>query len=50
MTKARLLVQAKVGQSVTAAVSKPFADADHLLLTGRYGAAVEKLTEAYRAA
>ncbi|MEU3515556.1 glycoside hydrolase family 3 N-terminal domain-containing protein [Streptomyces sp. NPDC006654] len=47
---ARLLVQAKIGQSVTAAVSKPFADADHLLLTGRYAAAVEKLTEAYRAA
>ncbi|MER6083560.1 glycoside hydrolase family 3 N-terminal domain-containing protein [Streptomyces sp. NPDC001833] len=48
--KARLLVQAKIGQAVTAAVSKPFADADHLLLTGRYAAAVEKLTEAYRAA
>ncbi|MFF4315915.1 glycoside hydrolase family 3 N-terminal domain-containing protein [Streptomyces sp. NPDC001507] len=48
--KARLLVQAKIGQSVTAAVSKPFADADHLLLTGKYAAAVEKLTEAYRAA
>ncbi|MEU2333616.1 glycoside hydrolase family 3 N-terminal domain-containing protein [Streptomyces sp. NPDC013172] len=47
---ARLLVQAKIGQAVTAAVSKPFADADHLLLTGRYAAAVEKLTEAYRAA
>ncbi|MFF7476028.1 glycoside hydrolase family 3 N-terminal domain-containing protein [Streptomyces sp. NPDC008092] len=50
VAKARLLVQAKIGQSVTAAVSKPFADADHLLLTGRYAAAVEKLTEAYRAA
>ncbi|WP_406440938.1 glycoside hydrolase family 3 C-terminal domain-containing protein [Streptomyces sp. NBC_00631] len=50
VTKARLLVQAKAGQSITAAVSKPFADADHLLLTGRYAAAVEKLTEAYRAA
>ncbi|SEE51575.1 glycoside hydrolase family 3 N-terminal domain-containing protein [Streptomyces sp. Ag109_O5-10] len=48
--QARLLVQAKIGQSVTAAVSKPFADADHLLLTGKYAAAVEKLTEAYRAA
>ncbi|MGW5653637.1 glycoside hydrolase family 3 protein [Streptomyces humi] len=48
--EARLLVQAKVGQSITAAVSKPFADADHLLLTGKYAAAVEKLTEAYRAA
>lgn len=50
VTQARLLVQAKIGQAVTAAVSKPFADADHLLLTGRYAAAVEKLTEAYRAA
>lgn len=48
--EARLLVQAKVGQSITAALSKPFADADHLLLTGKYAAAVEKLTEAYRAA
>ncbi|MGW7544127.1 glycoside hydrolase family 3 protein [Streptomyces sp. NPDC054770] len=50
VAKARLLVQAKIGQSVTAAVSKPFADADHLLLTGEYAAAVQKLTEAYRAA
>ncbi|MEW2301695.1 glycoside hydrolase family 3 N-terminal domain-containing protein [Streptomyces sp. NPDC006655] len=47
---ARLLVQAKIGQAVTAAVSKPFADADHLLLTGKYAAAVQKLAEAYRAA
>ncbi|MFF1446058.1 glycoside hydrolase family 3 N-terminal domain-containing protein [Streptomyces sp. NPDC058295] len=48
--KARLIVQRKVGQAVTAAVAKPFADADHLLLTGRYGKAVEQLTAAYRAA
>ncbi|MFH0173091.1 glycoside hydrolase family 3 protein [Streptomyces cacaoi] len=48
--KARLIVQQKVGQAVTAAVAKPFADADHLLLTGRYGKAVEQLTAAYRAA
>ncbi|MER7935506.1 MULTISPECIES: glycoside hydrolase family 3 N-terminal domain-containing protein [unclassified Streptomyces] len=48
--KARLLVQDRIGQSVTAAVSKPFADADHLLLTGKYAAAVEKLREAYAAA
>ncbi|MFD5538972.1 glycoside hydrolase family 3 N-terminal domain-containing protein [Streptomyces sp. NPDC127079] len=47
---ARLLVQAKIGQAVTAAVAKPFADADHLLVTGKYAAAVQKLTEAYRAA
>ncbi|MFF5017431.1 glycoside hydrolase family 3 N-terminal domain-containing protein [Streptomyces sp. NPDC001165] len=50
VAKARLLVQQKVGQGVTDAVAKPFADADHLLLTGRYGKAVQKLTEAYRAA
>ncbi|MET8166903.1 glycoside hydrolase family 3 N-terminal domain-containing protein [Streptomyces sp. NPDC005329] len=48
--KARLIVQQKVGQAVTAAVAKPFADADHLLLTGRYAKAVEQLTAAYRAA
>ncbi|WP_151483431.1 glycoside hydrolase family 3 protein [Streptomyces albicerus] len=50
VTKARLIVQQKAGQKITAAVAKPFADADHLLLTGRYGAAVAKLTAAYRAA
>ncbi|OQR63635.1 glycosyl hydrolase [Streptomyces maremycinicus] len=48
--KARLLVQQRIGQAVTAAVAKPFADADHLLLTGRYAKAVEQLTAAYRAA
>ncbi|MFF3939987.1 glycoside hydrolase family 3 protein [Streptomyces phaeofaciens] len=50
VTKARLIVQQKAGAALTARMAKPFADADHLLLTGRYGAAVEKLTEAYRAA
>ncbi|MFI5978711.1 carbohydrate binding domain-containing protein [Streptomyces sp. NPDC051452] len=50
VTKARLLVQRKVGERITQAVAKPFADADHLSLTGRYAKAVEKLTEAYRAA
>jgi beta-glucosidase len=50
VTRARLLVQQKVGQEITQAVAEPFADADHLLLTGRYGKAVEKLAEAYRAA
>ncbi|MFG2576891.1 glycoside hydrolase family 3 N-terminal domain-containing protein [Streptomyces sp. NPDC048481] len=48
--RARLIVQHKVGAHLTAAVSKPFADADHLSLTGRYGAALRKLGEAYRAA
>ncbi|MBG0852306.1 glycoside hydrolase family 3 C-terminal domain-containing protein [Streptomyces spinoverrucosus] len=50
VTKARLLVQQRIGQDVTASVAKPFAEADHLLLTGRYQAAVEKLTTAYKAA
>ncbi|MDN0199632.1 glycoside hydrolase family 3 N-terminal domain-containing protein [Streptomyces sp. S.PNR 29] len=50
VTKARLIVQRKVGGNITAAVAGPFADADHLLLTGRYTAAVEKLTQAWRAA
>ncbi|MFD4528763.1 glycoside hydrolase family 3 N-terminal domain-containing protein [Streptomyces sp. NPDC058470] len=49
VTKARLLVQQKIGTTITAAVSKPFADADHLLLTGRYEDAVAKLREAYAA-
>lgn len=48
--RARLLVQQKVGQRMTAAVAKPFADADHLLLTGHYGQALAKLAQAYRAA
>ncbi|WLW51991.1 glycoside hydrolase family 3 protein [Streptomyces sp. YU58] len=48
--KARLIVQGKAGQDITAAFAKPFADADHLLLTGRYGEAVDRLTTAYRAA
>ncbi|MCD7444954.1 glycoside hydrolase family 3 C-terminal domain-containing protein [Streptomyces lincolnensis] len=48
--KARLIVQGKAGQDITAAFAKPFADADHLLLTGRYAEAVDRLTTAYRAA
>ena len=51
VTKARLIVQQKAtGAGMTEGVAKPFAEADHLLLTGRYGAAVEKLSAAYRAA
>ncbi|MEU1401127.1 glycoside hydrolase family 3 N-terminal domain-containing protein [Streptomyces sp. NPDC005728] len=50
VAEARLIVQQKVGQRITEAVAGPFADADHLLLTGRYGKAVQKLTQAYRAA
>ncbi|MFF7239597.1 glycoside hydrolase family 3 N-terminal domain-containing protein [Streptomyces collinus] len=50
VTEARLIVQEKVGERIDAAVSGPFADADHLLLTGHYGKAVRKLLQAYRAA
>ncbi|GGW19760.1 hypothetical protein GCM10018980_24410 [Streptomyces capoamus] len=50
VTEARLLVQRKTGGHLTQAVSAPFADADHLLATGRYGEAVGKLAQAYRAA
>lgn len=47
--QARLLVQQKAGGKPTAAVSKPFADADHLLLTGDLTGAVAQLRTAYRA-
>ncbi|WP_327114206.1 glycoside hydrolase family 3 C-terminal domain-containing protein [Streptomyces sp. NBC_01341] len=47
--RARLLVQQKAGGKLTAAVSKPFAEADHLLLTGDLTGAVAKLRAAYRA-
>ncbi|AZQ37615.1 glycosyl hydrolase [Streptomyces cyaneochromogenes] len=51
VTKARLIVQQRAaGTGITAAVAGPFAEADHLLVTGRYGAAVERLRAAYRAA
>ncbi|MET7477357.1 glycoside hydrolase family 3 N-terminal domain-containing protein [Streptomyces sp. NPDC005648] len=47
--KARLIVQRKADAGITAAVAKPFAEADHLTLTGRYGAAVERLIAAWKA-
>ncbi|KUM67934.1 glycoside hydrolase family 3 N-terminal domain-containing protein [Streptomyces curacoi] len=50
VTKARLIVQQRAGTMIAEAVAKPFAEADRLLLTGRYGAAVEKLSAAYQAA
>ncbi|MFF7973650.1 glycoside hydrolase family 3 N-terminal domain-containing protein [Streptomyces sp. NPDC007905] len=50
VAEARLIVQRKAGQRITQGVAEPFADADHLLLTGHYGKAVQKLAEAYRAA
>ncbi|MFR9800417.1 glycoside hydrolase family 3 protein [Streptomyces sp. MS06] len=49
VTEARLIVQRSTGGTITAAVAKPFADADHLLLTGRYAEAVRELAAAYRA-
>lgn len=48
--QARLLVQQKIGGRLTEKVSQPFADADHLLLTGDLTGAVAKLRAAYRAA
>ncbi|HWU05130.1 MAG TPA: glycoside hydrolase family 3 N-terminal domain-containing protein [Streptomyces sp.] len=47
--RARLLVQQRTGGKLTQAVSKPFAEADHLLLTGDLTGAVAKLRTAYRA-
>ncbi|MET9541833.1 glycoside hydrolase family 3 N-terminal domain-containing protein [Streptomyces sp. NPDC006553] len=46
---ARQIVQKRIGRHITEATAKPFADADHLLLTGDLAGAVGKLTEAYRA-
>ncbi|MDC0771116.1 glycoside hydrolase family 3 protein [Streptomyces sp. HD] len=51
VTKARLIVQQRAAaKGITEQVAAPFAEADHLLLTGRYGAAVERLSAAYRGA
>ncbi|WP_329286469.1 glycoside hydrolase family 3 protein [Streptomyces sp. NBC_00691] len=47
---ARQITQKRIGQNIAEASAKPFADADHLLLTGDLAGAVGKLTEAYRAA
>ncbi|MET7758959.1 glycoside hydrolase family 3 N-terminal domain-containing protein [Streptomyces sp. NPDC005389] len=47
---ARQIAQKRIGGHLTEAAAKPFADADHLLLTGDLAGAVGKLTEAYRAA
>ncbi|MEU9010676.1 glycoside hydrolase family 3 N-terminal domain-containing protein [Streptomyces sp. NPDC048479] len=48
VSRARLIAQERIGQQVTAAAAKPFAEADHLLLTGDLTGAVAKLTLAYR--
>ncbi|MFG2772909.1 glycoside hydrolase family 3 N-terminal domain-containing protein [Streptomyces sp. NPDC048350] len=50
LAKARMIVQEKVGQNVTEATAKPFAEADHLLMTGDLTGAVAKLRAAYKAA
>ncbi|GAA3090027.1 hypothetical protein GCM10017562_71060 [Streptomyces roseofulvus] len=50
VARARLLVQDRIGQRVTEAVAKPFAEADHRLLSGDPAGAVARLTAAYRAA
>ncbi|WP_299533727.1 glycoside hydrolase family 3 N-terminal domain-containing protein [uncultured Streptomyces sp.] len=47
--RARQLVQQRADGKLTPAVSKPFAEADHLLLTGDLTGAVAKLRTAYRA-
>ncbi|MFF1739789.1 glycoside hydrolase family 3 protein [Streptomyces mirabilis] len=49
VTEARLLVQQSTGSTITPALAKPFAEADHLLLTAHYTQALTKLLEAYRA-
>ncbi|MFJ3160913.1 glycoside hydrolase family 3 protein [Streptomyces kanasensis] len=48
--RARLIVQAEIGAGVSAASAKPFAEAEHLLLSGKPSAAMARLTTAYRAA
>ncbi|WP_225801231.1 glycoside hydrolase family 3 N-terminal domain-containing protein [Streptomyces sp. NK15101] len=48
--RARLIVQDRIGQHVTEEAAKPFAEADHLLLSGDPVGAVGKLTAAFRAA
>ncbi|MFD7868373.1 glycoside hydrolase family 3 N-terminal domain-containing protein [Streptomyces sp. NPDC059783] len=49
-TQARLLVQQKAAGTFTEAFSKPFAEADHLALTGDLTAAMTQYRAAYRAA
>ncbi|MFF8598166.1 glycoside hydrolase family 3 N-terminal domain-containing protein [Streptomyces sp. NPDC015232] len=48
--RARLMVQDRIGEHLTERTAKPFARADHLLLTGDPAGAVGALTEAWRAA
>ncbi|WP_327326282.1 glycoside hydrolase family 3 C-terminal domain-containing protein [Streptomyces sp. NBC_01210] len=48
VSQARLIAQEGIGQHITEASAKPFAEADHLLLTGDLTGAVAKLTLAYK--
>ncbi len=50
LSRARDVVQKRIGQDVTPATAKPFAEADRLLLSGDLTGAVARLTTAYRAA
>ncbi|MGW2016900.1 glycoside hydrolase family 3 N-terminal domain-containing protein [Streptomyces sp. NPDC001927] len=50
VARARAIVQQRIGQNITEATAKPFAEADHLLLTGDLTGAVAKLRTAYAAA
>ncbi|MFI7383834.1 glycoside hydrolase family 3 protein [Streptomyces sp. NPDC049813] len=45
--QARLIVQRKAGDKVAAGWAKPFAEAEHLSLTGDYAGALAKLLTAY---
>ncbi|MBO1331453.1 CIA30 family protein [Streptomyces sp. VRA16 Mangrove soil] len=47
--KARLIVQEKAAGKVSAAWAKPFANADHLSLSGDHAGAIAQLITAYRA-
>ncbi|HET6355554.1 glycoside hydrolase family 3 N-terminal domain-containing protein [Streptomyces sp.] len=48
VSQARLIAQQKIGQHMTSASAKPFAEADHLALGGDVTGAVAKLTLAFR--
>lgn len=50
VAKARLIVQDKAGGTVSAGWAKPFAQADHLSLTGDYAGAIAQLITAYKEA
>ncbi|MGA5220668.1 glycoside hydrolase family 3 protein [Streptomyces cinereoruber] len=50
LSRARDVVQKRIGQDITPATAKPFAEADRLLLSGDLTGAVARLTAAYRAA